>query len=315
MSINGISSVNTLNSNISSNSAGNVNSAQDFKDMLKTEMLTQVNNRKQTYAAQYSYLSGLMGDSSSKTGMLMAALIRQGSLGGSGMTNIGSMLSQMPQSSSLLGNSLLGSYLGGINTNGSTTGMGGVIPYEAWKPVTPGITSNVFNRNPQLYTNVIKQFSVETNGRYEVNKNGWNDTYCNIFVWDVTKAMGAEIPHYYDPNTGAPMQYPNVDGGLQMTANRMHDWLFEHGEEYGWYQVSPEQAQVMANQGRPAVTVLRNNNGGHGHVQVVCPSNDLSYDEKRGVTIAQAGRKLTSYQPITQSYRASLPKVVYFAHM
>lgn len=314
MSINGISSVNTINSDVTSSGSGNINSAQDFRDMLKNEMLTQVNNRKQTYAEQYSYLSGLMGESTNKSGMLMAALIRQGSLGGSGMTNLGSMFSQMPQGSSMLGNSLLGSYFGSINANGSTSCTAGVIPYEAWKPVTPGITSNAFNRNPQLYTNVIKQFSVETNGRYEVNKNGWNDTYCNIFVWDVTKAMGAEIPHYYDPNTGAPMQYPNVDGGLQMTANRMHNWLFKHGEEYGWYQVSAEQAQAMANQGRPAVTVLKNN-GGHGHVQAVCPSDDLSYNEKRGVTIAQAGRNLTSYRPITEIYRASLPKVVYFAHM
>lgn len=317
MSVNGIGSTGSAYSQLLASGVENTNSPEDFKNTLKNEMLMHANTQKQTYEAQYSYLSGLMSDSSNKSNMLMAALIRQGSLSGSGMSDIGTMLSGLTQgdASGLLSSIPYAStLLSGLNTSGNANANGGVIPYDAWKPVTPAVTSNVFNRSPQLYRNVIDQFSVETNGRYEVNKNGWNDTYCNIFVWDVTKAMGAEIPHYYDPETGAPMQYPNVEGGLQMNANRMHNWLFEHGEEYGWYQVTAEQAQAMANQGRPAMTVLKNDSG-HGHVQMVCPSNDLSYNEDRGVTIAQAGRKLTSYQPITQTYRASLPKVVYFAHM
>lgn len=317
MSVNGISNTGSVYGQLLSGSVGNVNSPSDFKNTLKNELLMQISNRGQATGTQYSYLSGLTSDSPNKNNMLMAALIRQGSLSGSGMSNVGTMLSGLTQgnASGLLSTIPYGStLLSRMNGLGNVNPNEGVIPYEAWKPVTPAITSNVFNRNPQLYRNVIKQFSVETNGRYAVNKNGHDDTYCNIFVWDVTKAMGAEIPHYYNPETGAPMQYPNVEGGLQMSANRMHNWLFEHGEDYGWYQVTPEQAQAMANQGRPAMTVLKNDSG-HGHVQMVCPSNDLSYDEKRGVTIAQAGRKLTSYQPITQSYRASLPKVVYFAHM
>jgi hypothetical protein len=159
---------------------------------------------------------------------------------------------------------------------------------------------------------VIDQFQVETNPRYAVNKKGHGDTYCNIFMWDVTSAMGAEIPHYVDAKTGAPRTYPDTKGASEMSANSIYNWLHEHGSNYGWFEVTPEQAQTLANQGRPVVTAFKKT--GHGHVQVVCPSKDGQYNAERGVTIAQAGRHLSSYKPITSVYNASLPKVKYFAH-
>jgi hypothetical protein len=125
--------------------------------------------------------------------------------------------------------------------------------------------------------------------------------------------MGAEIPHYYDADSGKPMSYGDK-GANQMNANGMYKWLHEHGNQYGWYEVTPAEAQQLANNGHPVVTA-RYRDGAHGHVQVVCPSKDGTYDEKRGVTIAQAGRHLSSYKPITQVYGASLSKVSYFAHM
>lgn len=185
------------------------------------------------------------------------------------------------------------------------------IPYQPGKAVNPSITSNVNNRSAALYRSVIDQFSVETNPRYAI-RNG--STYCNIFMWDVTRAMGAEIPHYVDPKTGEPRYYPDVKGASQMNANAIYNWLHKHGPEYGWHEVTPEQAQILANQGHPAVTAYKNT-GGHGHVQVVCPSRDGKYDAKRGVTIAQAGRHFYNNMPITKVYNKSLPKVSYFAHI
>jgi len=194
---------------------------------------------------------------------------------------------------------------------GATSGAS--IPYQASKAVNPSVTSTVYNRSAALYRAVIDQFSVETNPRYAVNKRGKNDTYCNIFMWDVTRAMGAEIPHYVNPDTLEPMYYPNVKGARELNANGIYDWLGKVGGQYGWVQVTAEQAQNLANQGKPVVTAMRNNSG-HGHVQVVCPSKDGVYDPERGVTIAQAGRNLYNYAPITRVYRASLPRVVYYAH-
>lgn len=249
---------------------------------------------------------------SNLTGMLLAALVQSnGSVGPSMMCLSRALMNA--GSSNFFGTSPYGSMqnmTGAIDPLASNR-----IPSAASKAVNPAITSNITNRNPALYRQVINQFHVETHPRYAVNKKGTGDTYCNIFMWDVTRAMGAEIPHYVDPKTKAPRYYPDVKGASEMNANAIYDWLHEHGGKYGWFEVDAEQAQAMANQGRPVVTALRNNSGGHGHVQVVCPSADGMYDPERGVTIAQAGRNLTSYRPITQIYNRSLPRVKYFAHM
>jgi len=215
-----------------------------------------------------------------------------------------------------LGNAISAARYTMTGTSGDETYSleGLVIPDRPSRPVTPAITSHMHNRSAQRYTNVIAQFSVETSRRYAVNKKGTGDTYCNIFVWDVTSAMGAQIPYYYDPKTGAPMTYPDVKGAMYMSANRMYNWLHQHGARYGWHEVSAEQAQMLANQGKPVVASLKRT-GMSGHVQMVCPSKDGVYDPKRGVTIAQAGRNLTSYRAITSIYsKSSLGRVKYFAH-
>ena len=186
-------------------------------------------------------------------------------------------------------------------------------PFSASKPASPAVTSQKGARDPNVYRNVIDQFQVETNPRYAVNKRGKNDTYCNIFLWDVTKAMGAEIPHYVDPQTLEARTYQD-SGTKELNANGIYDWLGKKGPDYGWVQVTPEQAQQYANQGLPVVTAWKNQEGGHGHVQVVCPSADGTYQASRGVTVAQAGRTLTGYTPITKIYSERLKDVVYYAH-
>lgn len=172
------------------------------------------------------------------------------------------------------------------------------------------IISNIGNRSAELYRAVVDQFNVENNARYQPRDG---NTYCNIFQWDVTKAMGAEIPHHTNANTGAPTTQDDPDVRY-MNANRISDWLNSLGEKYGWYEVSAEQAQRLANQGHPAVTIWKNNSGGHGHCQVVVPSEDGTYDPVKGVAIAQAGRRLFNNAYITNVYSASLPEVQYFAH-
>ena len=261
----------------------------------------------------------LGGESASGLGDDLKSLLLLSLLGGNGsdlmMASLGSVVSGQ---STAAGYPVTGSFGdSAYNTAARAYGThdlsGLITPVRASRPVTPAITSDPSNRSAELYTSVIAQFSVEMNPRYAVNKKGHGDTYCNIFMWDVTSAMGAEIPHYIDPQTGAPMTYPDVKGGRELSANGIYNWLFKHGSEYGWFQVNAEEAQALANRGQPVVTALKNHSG-HGHVQVVCPSADGTYDPKRGVTIAQAGRRLTSYRPITSIYNASLPKVVYFAH-
>ena len=62
------------------------------------------------------------------------------------------------------------------------------------------LTNEVGNRSMDNYQAVLNEFGVETNPRY-LQRNG--NTYCNIFVWDATKAMGAEIPHWVNSSGDA----------------------------------------------------------------------------------------------------------------
>ena len=182
--------------------------------------------------------------------------------------------------------------------NGIGTGLV-TLPVEHWRPTSPAITSNAENRSPGLYRTVIDQFKVETAERYRPFRDG--NTYCNIFMWDVTRAMGAEIPHYTDPDTGEPRFYPDIMNTKSMGAIATCEWLGTHGEAYGWHEVDARTAQMHANEGKPAVTSA----GSLGHVQIICPSKDGDFDTIRGVTIAQAGRIVTNYTHISSIYSAS----------
>lgn len=169
-------------------------------------------------------------------------------------------------------------------------------PYEAWKACTPQVKNYQGQRSTNAYNAAIDQFQVQSNDRYANNKRGTGDTYCNIFVWDVTSAMGAEIPHYVDWDTGEIRKYPDTSGARELTANLTYEWLEKHGERYGWREVSAEQAQAHANAGGPAMTIWKNPSGKSGHMQMVRPLRaGETYDEQKGVAVAQAGSKRLNY--------------------
>ncbi|NLO47897.1 MAG: hypothetical protein GX111_06220 [Clostridiales bacterium] len=185
-----------------------------------------------------------------------------------------------------------------------------IVPEEAWKPVSPAFVSNETDRSPERLRQVIDQFGVETSIRYQPYKRG-GDTYCNIFLWDVTSALGCEIPHFVDPDTGLPRRYPDIKGAVELNAVATEDWLVRYGPKFGWREVNALTAQNYANQGKPAVTTA----GDIGHVQVVCPSGDYNYDPVRGVTVAQSGARNTGYAYLSGVYSGSvMNKVRYFVH-
>jgi peptidoglycan hydrolase-like protein with peptidoglycan-binding domain len=150
---------------------------------------------------------------------------------------------------------------------------------QAWIPVDAPVRGNPSNRNAQSYNEVLNQFAVGNNPRY--TPRGGN-TYCNIFVWDATRAMGAEIPHWVDKSGNAT----GVGKGRELNANATVDWLHQHGARHGYRKVSAAEAQRLANQGHPAVAVWKNP-GGIGHVAMVRPGEMTS----RGPAIAQAGSR------------------------
>jgi LysM repeat protein len=143
----------------------------------------------------------------------------------------------------------------------------GVTNTRAWEPVHAPVQSNSSNRSRGRYDDVLNQFAVGVNLRY-ARRDG--NTYCNIFVWDVTKAMGAEIPHWVNGN--------------ELDANGANSWLRNHGAAHGWVRVTASEAQASANHGKPAVASW-NNPGGIGHIAMVRPGEING----NGPASAQAG--------------------------
>ena len=185
-----------------------------------------------------------------------------------------------------------------------------IIPAEAWKPTSPAIVSDQNNRSPSTLRQVIDQFDVEHSERYTPYRRG-GDTYCNIFLWDVTSALNCEIPHFVNAETGVPRGYPDIKGATELNAVATEDWLTQFGPNYGWRETNAATAQDYANQGKAAVTTA----GTIGHVQVVCPSADGGFDPIRGVTVAQSGSKNTSYTHLSGIFgSSSMSKVRYFIH-
>ncbi|MDR1117342.1 MAG: hypothetical protein LBL09_03740 [Oscillospiraceae bacterium] len=200
------------------------------------------------------------------------------------------------------------------NTYDPDLSKGTVLPAEAWRPTAAAVTSDEGDRSPGRLNQVISQFEVETAERYLPYRRG-NDTYCNIYVWDVTSALGCEIPHYADKGTGGARTYPDTKGAYELDANGVCDWLASRGRENGWREVSAGEAQAYANSGKPAVTAWKNPSGKAGHVQIVCPSNDMSYDKLRGVTVSQAGRENYRYTYLSSAFSQSQRGAVkYYVH-
>ena len=202
----------------------------------------------------------------------------------------------------------------GSGTISSPAAGGNLAPLNCWVPTNPPIRGDASCRSAGMLNQIIGQFDVESTARYTPHKYG-SDTYCNIFVWDVTSALGCEIPHWIDAETGAPRQYPDIKGAVELGANATYGWLNNHGEEYGWHEVSAGEAQMYANKGYPAVTTWKNPGGGAGHVQIVRPAADGAYDASRGVAVAQAGGHNYEYTYTGSIYGSnSLPQVRYYVH-
>ena len=114
---------------------------------------------------------------------------------------------------------------------------------------------------------VIDQLDVGREYRWQVNHQGKGETCCNMFVWDTTRAMGAESRHWVD-REGNPAGLGK--GNNEPNPNDVVVWMHQHGNEQGWRKDSAGDSQKMANEGHPA-TLTRNNPGGIGPVAAVRP--------------------------------------------
>lgn len=187
-------------------------------------------------------------------------------------------------------------------SKGSSSGTT-AIPYDAWLPVKPTYTNAAGSRSADAYNRAIDQFNVKTNGRYTPFKRNRGDTYCNIFAWDVSIAMGAEIAHWVGADGKTPRD--NNTGRRELNAGGTLNWLKKYGEDFGWRTVtSAKEAQSRANEGYPTV------GASDGHIIVVRPeTKSWTFSSKQGPVIAQAGSSNFSYGRVR-----NYTKYTYFTH-
>ncbi len=187
-----------------------------------------------------------------------------------------------------------------VQTN-RTQAASGTTDTRAWLPVDAPRTNQPGDRSVANYNAVLDQFSVGNNPRY-ARRNG--NTYCNIFVWDATKAMGAEIPHWVDQQ-GRPAEV-GARGAWEMDANATHRWLENQGRSQGWRKVSAAEAQRMANTGRPVVASWLNP-GGIGHIAMVRPGEGA-------MQIAQAGARNFNEGSLSRGFGNAARATEFFVH-
>lgn len=167
-------------------------------------------------------------------------------------------------------------------------GYGRAVPSPSWLPPQPWLdscaplTSGSVSRSAELLERICDQFDVEGASRYVASVS---DTWCNIFVWDCTKALGCEVPHFVNGGTG--------ENGCkrlhsrEQRANDLRGWfLGEQGKRNGWRQIKREEAGARASLGFPVVAHYTNVKG-PGHVAMLLPPRP----GELGIFCAQAGRK------------------------
>jgi LysM repeat protein len=169
----------------------------------------------------------------------------------------------------------------------------------------PPLTNSSGQRDTGIYSQLINQFAVGDNPRHLA---GHGKTYCNIFVWDVSRAMGAEVPHWI--NAAGNIAAPGAAGANEININGGVNWMKSHGvSEHDWRKATPAQAQDAANQGLISVVMWKNPTGGHGHTAVIRPGSI----NNKGPEIAQAGRHNFNRGRITDGF-GNLSPLEYFIH-
>ncbi|MBI5549324.1 MAG: hypothetical protein HY901_36020 [Deltaproteobacteria bacterium] len=152
----------------------------------------------------------------------------------------------------------------------------------------------VFDARPRSQAALFRallQFDVERNRRYLRGQQGYDETYCNVFVWDATRALGCEVPHWVT----------NAEGKrVETSALGVIHWLRSFGPAQGWYRVSREDAMAGANGGWPVVACWENaerTRDGRlkpSHVAMLLPPNGTE------CRIAQAGAENLFDVPIAR---------------
>ena len=123
----------------------------------------------------------------------------------------------------------------------------GVTPAEAvsstepWMAVTAPLQSQEGRRSAPLYASVIDQFAAGHNPRYLPDPPA--KPRAHLFVWDVSRAMGCEVPHFL--------------GGKEMSLLETVDWIRREAPMRGWRRLDAGRATAAAERGELVLAIPR----------------------------------------------------------
>lgn len=125
---------------------------------------------------------------------------------------------------------------------------------DVWIAVQAPLQSREGRRSREISEMLIKQFGVTVNPRYADDAPG--KIRGHIFVWDVSRAMNCEIPHFV--------------GAKELSLAQTCDWVRHEGPMRGWKRVADcGEIIEVANTGRLVVALPRETRT--KHIAVVGP--------------------------------------------
>ena len=124
---------------------------------------------------------------------------------------------------------------------------------DVWIALQAPLQSKEGRRSKEIYEMLIKQFGVTVNPRYNEEAPGKGRGH--IFVWDVSRAMNCEIPHFV--------------GAKELTLAQTCDWLRHEGPMRGWKRVGGDEVFEAANKGRLVIALPRETRT--KHLAVITP--------------------------------------------
>lgn len=142
------------------------------------------------------------------------------------------------------------------------------------------MTDACFPRNPLDLLGAVAALRVETNPIYAPDHLVAGTTWCNLFIADVTRALGCPIPF--------------------VRANQQAEYLAGlDGARDGWLELTGPTRHIIgidqAERGFPTVAVWSYEKG-HGHIAILVPG------EPGKMCVAQAGSSNFSSGPIARGF-------------
>lgn len=110
---------------------------------------------------------------------------------------------------------------------------------DTWRATIPPAQSMFGRRSKRALLNAVAQFAAGHNPRYAPDAKGASRAH--IFVWDVSRAMGCEIPHFLQ--------------GRELNLAQTVDWMKMTSQTRGWRKLMLDNALKEVEQGNLGIVV------------------------------------------------------------